>query len=128
MHPVTAVCTTALLLLLPANSAPAQMGFPTRTVKMVVPFPGGGINDILARIVGDKLQSKWAQPVVIENKTGAGGNIGADLAYHAEPDGYTLLLSPPGPLAINRSLYRQLSYKPHNSFPSLWSVRFPMWS
>jgi tripartite-type tricarboxylate transporter receptor subunit TctC len=117
MHPVTAVCTTALLLLLPAISASAQTGFPTRTVKMVVPFPGGGINDILARIVGDKLQSKWAQPVVIENKTGAGGNIGADLAYHAEPDGYTLLLSPPGPLAINRSLYRQLSYKPQEFVP-----------
>jgi tripartite-type tricarboxylate transporter receptor subunit TctC len=116
MHPVTAVCTTALLLL-PAISASAQTGFPTRTVKMVVPFPGGGINDILARIVGDKLQSKWAQPVVIENKTGAGGNIGADLAYHAEPDGYTLLLSPPGPLAINRSLYRQLSYKPQEFVP-----------
>jgi len=117
MHPVTAVCTTALLLLLPAISASAQTGFPTRTVKMVVPFPGGGINNILARIVGDKLQSKWAQPVVIENKTGAGGNIGADLAYHAEPDGYTLLLSPPGPLAINRSLYRQLSYKPQEFVP-----------
>jgi tripartite-type tricarboxylate transporter receptor subunit TctC len=117
MHPVTAVCTTALLLLLPAISASAQTGFPTRTVKMVVPFPGGGINDILARIVGDKLQSKWAQPVVIENKTGAGGNIGADLAYHAEPDGYTLLLSPPGPLAINRSLYRQLSYNPQEFVP-----------
>ena len=117
MHPVTAVCTTALLLLLPAISASAQTGFPTRTVKMVVPFPGGGINDILARIVGDKLQSKWAQPVVIENKTGAGGNIGADLAYHAEPDGYTLLLGPPGPVAINRSLYRQLSYKPQEFVP-----------
>src|SRR5207249_2326471 len=112
---VIAVCTVGMLLLLPANSAQAQ--FPTRAVKMVVPFPGGGINDILARIVGDKLQSKWAQPMVIENKTGAGGNIGADLAYHAEPDGYTLLLSPPGPLAINRSLYRQLSYKPQEFVP-----------
>ena len=86
--------------------------FPTRTVKIIVPFPGGGINDVLARIVGDKLQIKWGQPVVIENKTGAGGNIGAELAYQSEPDGYTLLLSPPGPLAINQSLYKQLSYKP----------------
>ena len=60
----------------------AQTAFPTRTVKIIVPFPGGGINDILARIIGEKLQSKWGQPIVIENKTGAGGNIGADLAYH----------------------------------------------
>jgi tripartite-type tricarboxylate transporter receptor subunit TctC len=86
-------------------------------VKFIVPFPGGGINDVLARIVGDKLQAKWGQPVVIENKTGAGGNIGASLAYQSDPDGYTLLLSPPGPLAINQSLYKQLSYKPQEFVP-----------
>jgi tripartite-type tricarboxylate transporter receptor subunit TctC len=111
------LCTVGLLLLLPANSISAQMPFPTRAVKMVVPFPGGGINDVLARMMADKLQSKWGQPVVIENKTGAGGNIGADLAYHSEPDGHTLLLSPPGPLAINQSLYKQLSYKPQEFVP-----------
>src|SRR5215468_885625 len=93
------------------GGAQAQSGFPARTVKFIVPFPPGGINDVLARIVADKLQAKWSQPVVIENKTGAGGNIGADLAAHAEPDGYTLLVAPPGPLAINQSLYRQLSYR-----------------
>src|SRR3954447_4022757 len=86
--------------------------FPTRPVKFVVPFPGGGINDVLARILADKLQMQWRQPIVIENRTGAGGNIGAELAYTSEPDGYTLLLSPPGPLAVNQSLYKQLSYKP----------------
>jgi len=100
-----------------AGSAGAQTSFPTRTVKIVVPFPGGGINDVLARIIGDKLQAKWGQPVVIENKTGAGGNIGADLAYQAEGDGYTLLLSPPGPLAVNQTLYRQISYKPQEFVP-----------
>jgi tripartite-type tricarboxylate transporter receptor subunit TctC len=72
---------------------------------------------VLARIVGDKLQAKWGQPVVIENKTGAGGNIGADLAYQAAPDGYTLLVAPPGPLAINQSLYKQLTYKPAEFVP-----------
>ena len=66
----------------------AQSAFPVRTVKIIVPFPGGGINDVLARIVADNLAIKWSQPVVIENKTGAGGNIGAELAYQAEPDGY----------------------------------------
>jgi tripartite-type tricarboxylate transporter receptor subunit TctC len=86
-------------------------------VRFVVPFPGGGINDVLARIVGEKLQTRWAQPIVIENKTGAGGNIGAELAYQSEGDGYTLLLSPPGPLAVNQSLYKQLSYKPQEFVP-----------
>jgi hypothetical protein len=86
-------------------------------VKFIVPFPGGGINDVLARIIGEKLQAKWGQPIVVENKTGAGGNIGADLAYQSEPDGYTLLLSPPGPLAINQTLYKHLSYKPQDFVP-----------
>jgi hypothetical protein len=72
---------------------------------------------VLARIIGEKLQARWRQPIVIENKTGAGGNIGADLAYQSEPDGYTLLLSPPGPLAVNQSLYKQLSYKPQDFVP-----------
>src|SRR5262249_13689841 len=80
-----------------ANSAAAQTAFPARTVKFIVPFPGGGINDVLARIIGEKLQAKWGQPVVVENKTGAGGNIGADLAYQSEPDGYPLLPHPPRP-------------------------------
>jgi tripartite-type tricarboxylate transporter receptor subunit TctC len=107
----------AVLASLLAGSAGAQTAFPTRTVKIIVPFPGGGINDVLARIVGEQLKTKWGQPIVIENKTGAGGNIGADLAYQSEPDGYTLLLSPPGPLAVNQTLYKQLSYKPQQLVP-----------
>src|SRR5947209_3469445 len=102
---------------LTVGSGFTQTAFPTRTVKVIVPFPGGGINDVLARIVGDRLQTKWGQPVVIENKVGAGGNIGASAAYQSEPDGYTLLLSPPGPLAINQSLYKQLSYKAQEFVP-----------
>jgi tripartite-type tricarboxylate transporter receptor subunit TctC len=97
--------------------APAGAQYPTRAVRMIVPFPGGGINDILARIIGEQLQARWGQPVVIENKTGAGGNIGAEVAYQAEPDGHTLLLSPPGPLAINQTLYKHLSYKPQELVP-----------
>jgi tripartite-type tricarboxylate transporter receptor subunit TctC len=108
-----------------ASVAIAQTAFPTRAVKIVVPFPGGGGNDILARIVGDKLQARWGQPIVVENKTGAGGNIGADLAYQSEPDGYTLLLSPPGPLAINQSLYKQLSYKPLEFVPLTVAASVP---
>jgi tripartite-type tricarboxylate transporter receptor subunit TctC len=80
-----AAASTSLVL---ATTLLAQSTFPVRTGKIIVPFPGGGINDVLARILADKLAIKWSQPVVIENKTGAGGNIGAELAYQAEPDGY----------------------------------------
>ena len=109
MHRRFLLCFFAALSMIalpdPSN---AQGSYPTKTVKFLVPFPPGGINDVLARIVADKLQAKWGQPIVIENKTGAGGNIGADLAAQAAPDGYTLLVAPPGPLAINQSLYKQL--------------------
>lgn len=110
---VLAILTTAAL---PARGQ-VPSGFPAKPVKFIVPFPGGGINDVLARIAADKLAAKWGQPIVIENKTGAGGNIGADFAAQAEPDGYTLLVTPPGPLAINQSLYRQLSYRPEDFVP-----------
>jgi tripartite-type tricarboxylate transporter receptor subunit TctC len=117
MKRITVACAGGMLAALIANGAFAQAAFPTHAVKIIVPFPGGGINDVLARIVGEKLQTKWGQPIVIENKTGAGGNIGAELAYQSEPDGHTLLLSPPGPLAVNQSLYKQLSYKPQEFVP-----------
>jgi tripartite-type tricarboxylate transporter receptor subunit TctC len=106
----------ALASALVAQQASAQT-FPHRAVKFIVPFPAGGINDILTRIIAEKLQVKWNQPIIVENKPGAGGNIGADLAYNAEADGHTLFLSPPGPLAVNQSLYKQLSYKPAEFVP-----------
>jgi tripartite-type tricarboxylate transporter receptor subunit TctC len=101
----------------PLAPAHAQANFPTKPVRFIVPFPGGGINDVLARVAAEKLQVKWGQPIIIENKTGAGGSIGADAAYQAEPDGYTLFVSAPGPLAINASLYKQLGYRPEEFVP-----------
>jgi len=112
-----ALATLALLALPCGAPAQGQGSFPSRPVKFVVPFPPGGINDVLARILGDKLQAKWGQPVIVENKPGAGGNIGADFAAHAEADGYTLFASAPGPLAVNQNLYRQLSYRPEDFVP-----------
>ena len=100
-----------------ASAAASEQTYPNQVVRIVVPFSAGSITDGLARILADKLQGTWGQPVVIENKTGAGGNIGAEFANQAEPDGHTLLLSPPGPLAINQSLYKQLSYKPQDFVP-----------
>ena len=99
-----------------AVPAAAQTNFPVRPVRFIVPFPGGGINDVLARIAAEKLQAKWGQAIIVENKTGAGGSIGADAAFQADPDGYTLFVSAPGPLAINTSLYK-LSYRAEDFVP-----------
>jgi len=99
-----------LLALLLAVSPSAAQNWPLKTVRIIVPFPGGGSNDTLCRIVADKLSGEWKQPVIIDNKTGAGGNIGAEVAYQAAGDGYTLLCAPPPPLAINHNLYKSLPY------------------
>jgi tripartite-type tricarboxylate transporter receptor subunit TctC len=80
--------------------------YPDRAVKIIVPFPAGGTADAVPRIVGDWLSRKWGQPVVVENRTGAAGNIGAEAAYRSPPDGYTLLSAPPPPLVINQNLIR----------------------
>jgi len=113
---ISAILFAAMALVAPA-AAQAPSAFPTRTVKFIIPFPGGGSNDVLARIAGDKLQAKWGQAIVVENKTGAGGNIAADYVAQADGDGYTLFVTPPGPLAINRSLYRHLTYRPEDFVP-----------
>jgi tripartite-type tricarboxylate transporter receptor subunit TctC len=102
-----------------ANAADAPANFPDHTVRIVVPFPAGGTADVLPRIVGQYLSKRWNQPVVVENKSGAGGNIGAAYVASSPADGYTLLASPPGPLAINQSLYKpeSLGFKPNDMEP-----------
>ncbi|HLH91942.1 MAG TPA: tripartite tricarboxylate transporter substrate binding protein [Xanthobacteraceae bacterium] len=105
----------AIMVLLPTN-APAQT-FPTHAVRIIVPFPAGGTADVMPRVVADWLARKWGQPVVIENKTGAAGNIGAEAAYRSAPDGYTLLASPPPPLVINQNLYPSLPFDPTRFVP-----------
>lgn len=107
----------AVATLLVAAPSLAQTPFPSKAVHIVVPFPAGGSADFLARVVGEKLSQKWGQPVVVENKVGAGGNIGAEVVYRADPDGYTILSSPPGPLSINHNLYKNLNYDPTKFVP-----------
>lgn len=99
------------------SSGVSAQEFPTKPIKIVVPFQPGGGNDRVARIVAEKLRAKWGQAVVIENRAGAGGNIGAEMVFNATPDGYTLLLTAQGPLTINKSLYRKLSYEPEAFVP-----------
>jgi tripartite-type tricarboxylate transporter receptor subunit TctC len=113
-----------VLLVLPAGSAGAE-DYPDRPVKIIVPFAAGGTADAVPRLVGDWLSRKWGQPVVIENRTGAGGNIGAEAAYHSAPDGYTLLSSPPPPLVINQNLYPKLGFDPAKFEPVIVMAHVP---
>ncbi|EJN13631.1 hypothetical protein PMI42_03030 [Bradyrhizobium sp. YR681] len=90
--------------------------YPSRPVKIIVPFPAGGSNDIIARIVAQKLAERSGQTFIVENRGGAGGNIGAETVASAEADGYTLLLTAPPPLTINGSLYKKLPFDPAKAF------------
>src|SRR5580704_8388073 len=99
--------------------------FPARTVKVVVPYPAGGTADVMPRILADWLSRKWGQSVIIDNRTGAGGNIGAEVVATSDPDGYTLLATPPGPLVINQNLYPHLDYDPLKFVPITVMGRLP---
>jgi tripartite-type tricarboxylate transporter receptor subunit TctC len=99
-------------LLLAVEGSWAGDAFPTAPVKIIVPNPAGGTADILPRIIADALGSVWKQAVVVENRAGAAGNIGAEAFARAPADGYTLLASPPTTLAINHLLYKRLNYDP----------------
>jgi tripartite-type tricarboxylate transporter receptor subunit TctC len=99
--------------------------YPARTVKIVVPFPAGGTADVMPRIIADWLSRKWGQPVIIEDRAGAGGNIGAEVVAKSDPDGYTLLASPPPPLVINQNLYPQLGFDPLKFVPVVVIGRVP---
>jgi tripartite-type tricarboxylate transporter receptor subunit TctC len=106
---------TASAAVLFSGFAVAQ-DYPSRPVKIIVPFPAGGSNDIIARIVAQKLTERNGQTFLVENRGGAGGNIGAETVASAEPDGYTLLLTAPPPLTINGSLYKKLPFDPAKAF------------
>jgi len=84
--------------------------YPDKTVRLIVPFPPGGATDVVARALSAKLSPNWKQQLIVENKPGAGGNIGADLVAKSSSDGYTILLSSPAEVAINPSLYSRMPY------------------
>ena len=105
-----AVLLFALTALGTATGAAAQGAYPGRPITIVVGFSAGGTTDIIARLLSDELRKGLGQPIIIENRPGAGGNIGADTVAKAKPDGYTLLMGSVGPLAINASLYKHMPY------------------
>jgi tripartite-type tricarboxylate transporter receptor subunit TctC len=115
----------ALAAAIAASSGVAAQDYPTRAVKIVVPFPAGGTADVMPRIFADWLSKKWGQPVVVENRPGAAGNIGAEMVAKADPDGYTLLSAPPPPLVINQNLYPKLGFDPAAFVPIVIMGRVP---
>jgi tripartite-type tricarboxylate transporter receptor subunit TctC len=115
----------ALAAMLAALPQAAAQDYPSRPVKIIVPFPAGGTADVMPRVIGEWLSRKWGQPVVVENRTGAAGNIGAEAVAKAEPDGYTLLSAPPPPLVINQNLYPKLGFDPSEFVPIVIMGRVP---
>src|SRR5437868_1601483 len=99
-----------------AGAQPALQAYPSKPIRIVVPFPVGGIADIYTRIIGGKLTEAWGQPVLVENRTGAGGNIGADLVAKSAPDGYTLGIGTVGTHAVNVTLFSKMPYDPVADF------------
>jgi len=117
----------ALLPALPGclTGAFAQDAFPSRVVKVIIPFPPGSTLDLFTRIVTEVLAQKWGQPVVIENLSGGGGNVGTERFVRSPPDGYTLLFAPPGPFTINPLLYGDAAPDPTKFTPISIMARVP---
>lgn len=106
----------ALWLGAAATPALAQGAYPVKPVRLIAPFPPGGTTDVLCRLLAQKLSDALGRQVVVENRPGAGGNIGHEFAAKAAPDGYTLLLSAKGALVTNQFLYQRLGFDPYNDF------------
>ncbi len=109
---------TLLLILISLACAPTlAQSFPSKPIQIVVPLAPGGGTDLLARVLADKLREKLGQPVTVENRSGAAGNIGADHVFKAAPDGHTLLFTQPAPLVVNQALYEKLPFEPERFVP-----------
>jgi tripartite-type tricarboxylate transporter receptor subunit TctC len=121
-----ALCAISIICLGVAQAFAQAADYPNRLVRIVVPHPPGGGPDAFTRIVAEKLAEKWKQPVIIENRAGGSANVGAAHVAHADPDGYTLLAAAPGPIAINGSLFKTLSYDPAKWSPVTILTRQPM--
>jgi tripartite-type tricarboxylate transporter receptor subunit TctC len=111
------ILTTALVGMAACLATPAvSQSYPNQPIRIVAPFPAGGLVDVLARAVGDEMSKSMGQPIIVENKPGAGGNIGAELVAKSAPDGYTLLMTSPGIQSINQFLYKTMPFDPEKAF------------
>jgi len=125
-HVVKALGALPGLLIPRVLVAPAHaQDYPNRTIKMIVPYPAGGITDVLPRLMQEWLTRRWGQAMVVDNRSGAAGNIGAEAAYKSDPDGYTLLVTAPSPLTVNQSLYPKLNFEPSEFVPVTILVTIP---
>jgi tripartite-type tricarboxylate transporter receptor subunit TctC len=122
--PVKRFVLACALVLLGGSSLAFAQAYPSRPIRIVVPYPPGGTSDILARSIGDKLTAALGQPIVVDNKPGANGNVGAEYVAKAAPDGYTLLLADIGALAISPSVYPTLPFDPARDFAPVSLVAY----
>ncbi|MEJ8825909.1 tripartite tricarboxylate transporter substrate-binding protein [Variovorax humicola] len=111
-----------LATLIAAPLGVQAQGFPSKPVRIIVPQTPCGASDALARIMSQKLSNKWGQPVIVDNRAGAGGNVGMEVVNTAAPDGYTLLMSYVGTQAINGALYKNLPFDPGTDFAPVATV------
>jgi len=116
---LSAIAGALLGALLCGNARSATLPYPNRPVRMIVPFPPGGANDIVARLVAQRLSEQWGKPVVIDNRAGAGGNIGMETGARADPDGYTLTIGSNSTLATNVVLEPSLPFDPRRDFAAV---------
>ena len=123
MKRIAAVAAITLIAACATFPAQAQQ-YPNKPIRIVVPYAAGGTSDILARQIGPKLTDAWGQPVIVENKPGANGNVGADFVAKSTPDGYTLLLTDVGGLVISASVYPKLPFDPAKDFSPVVMVSY----
>lgn len=121
MNPIK-LLAVALCACLPLAVVAQAENYPGRSIRIVVPFPPGGATDAAARLVATKMSEKWGQPVVVDNRAGAGGNVGSDIVAKSAPDGYTLVMGVTGSHAINTSLYSRMPYDPVADFVPISQV------
>jgi tripartite-type tricarboxylate transporter receptor subunit TctC len=122
MLQAAAALAAAGMLATPLQGAAQMQDYPARPIRMIVPFAAGGTSDVVARIVSQKLSTLLGQQIVVDNRAGANGNIGTDAAAKSPPDGYTLLTSFDGTMAINPHTYRKLTFDPQKDFVPLMNV------
>lgn len=125
-HPYRKLLLSVALVALPALGSAAG-NWPEQPIRFVVPYPPGGPTDLMARLIAEPLSKKLNTSVVVENKPGAAGNIGCAYVAESKPDGYTILLAASGPMAVNPTLFKKLSYDPQKDFASIIQIsKFPL--